>query len=192
MIFLRHLQFCNSLPPQTPIVGPVRAASHLISQITKIIRPNPGGLSAALFFFHFEMEKTLSLREINTSCCSFLPQAAAWGRSPWNASGCLQPRRCHLPPSLAFASRDTLTDPVHEEISPVLSRCPRLGGAALSFYLREAGALAGSPAGIYRGALDPPLPLAPAPLHPGSTRPGKRGVKGIFCFAKGDAVAILQ
>lgn len=45
-----------------------------------------------------------------------------------------------------------------------------------------------SPAGIYRGALDLPLPPAAAPLHPRSTGPNRRsarrGVKGIFVLPR--------
>lgn len=58
-----------------------------------------------------------------------------------------------------------------------LAQCPRLGEAALPFYLWETGALDVSPAGIYRGALDLPPPPALAPSHPRSARPSKKGVK---------------
>lgn len=53
-----------------------------------------------------------------------------------------------------------------EGISRVLSQCPRLAAATLPFYLGEAGVLAASPAGIYRGALELPLALVSAPLSP--------------------------
>lgn len=78
-----------------------------------------------------------------------------------------------------------------------LARCSCHGPAALSFYLREAGVLDRSPAGIYRGALNLPSPLAPAPTQPWHTKPSRNSAKErwkrhFVYFLKYNPIAISQ